>query len=110
MRSAQRLLVFRWRRPGSLPLPVVLAPGPLGPRPGAGLLGGELDVPVVETDGPQQQEEDERDDEAEASLVLVDEAVTVVIVVGVPTPVENNHTKRTCEEQYNEQPGGSKRK
>ena len=66
---------------------------------------GELDVPVVQTDRPQQKEEDEGEAEAEAGLVLVDEAVCVVTVVGVPTPVENNNPQRTCEEQYNEQPG-----
>ena len=99
-------MIFRWRRPGSLPLPVVLAPGPLGPRPGAGLLGGELDVPVVETDGPQQDQEDEGQQEAEAGLVLVHQAVSVVVVVGVPGPVENNHPQGTCEEQYDEQSGG----
>ena len=71
----------------------------------AELLGVELDVPVVETDRPQQEEEDEREAETEASLVLMNQAVTVVIVVGVPTPVENNDTQGTCEEQYDEQPG-----
>ena len=89
---------------------MLVSPGSLVGRTWPAVVTEELDVPVVETDGPQQQEEDERDDEAEAGLVLVDEAVTVVIVVGVPTPVENNHTQRTCEEQYNEQPGGFKRK
>ena len=89
---------------------MLVSPGSLVGRTGPAVVTEELDVPVVETDGPQQEEEDERKDEAEAGLVLVDEAITVVIVVGVPTPVENNHTKRTCEEQYNEQPGGFKRK
>ena len=69
------------------------------------MVEAQLDVPVVETDWPQEQEEDEGEAEAEAGLVLMDQAVTVVIVVGVPTPVENNDTQGTCEEQYDEQPG-----
>ena len=92
LRSALGFLIFRRWRPGSLSLPVRASPGPLGAGAGPAVLAEQLDVPVVETDGAQQHQEDERQHEAEAGLVLVDQAVGVVVVVGVPTPVENNHS------------------
>ena len=106
LRSGQSFLIFRRGRPLSVPvpLPARLSPGPLVALTAPGV-EGELDVPVVEAHGPQQEEEDEGEAETEAALVLIDEAITVVAVVGVPTPVENNHPQRTCEEQYDEQPG-----
>ena len=87
---------------------MLVSPGSLVGRTWPAVVTEELDVPVVETDGPQQDHEDEGQQEAEAGLVLVHQPVSVVVVVGVPGPVENNHTQGTCEEQYDEQSGGRK--